>query len=156
MVYSIIPFRQYKDKHAACRKGGFMDTNLLFELATKAADRSYSPYSRFRVGAALLCDDGTVITAANIENRSYGLTICAERSAIVSALAQGKKKFTALAISCPDAPYPVSPCGACRQVISEFVGPGFPIRFGGSDGRFVDTTIGELFPHDALHELAGD
>jgi len=130
--------------------------NSLFELATRAADRSYSPYSRFRVGAALLCEDGSVITAANVENRSYGLTICAERSAIVSALAQGKTKFSSLAVSCPDARYPVSPCGACRQFISEFVGPGFPIRFGGADGRFVDTTMGELFPHDALHELAGN
>jgi cytidine deaminase len=132
-----------------------MDTTTLFERATKAAELSYSPYSKFRVGAALLCDDGTIITAANVENRSYGLTICAERSAIVSALAQGKKKFTSLTISCPDASYPVSPCGACRQFISEFVEPGFPVRFGGSDGKFVDTTIGELFPHDALHELAG-
>ncbi len=132
-----------------------MDTTTLFERATKAAELSYSPYSKFRVGAALLCDDGTVITAANVENRSYGLTICAERSAIVSALAQGKKKFTSLTISCPDASYPVSPCGACRQFISEFVEPGFRVRFAGSDGKFVDTTIGELFPHDALHELAG-
>jgi cytidine deaminase len=131
-----------------------MDLTTLFEMATKAADRSYSPYSRFRVGAALLCEDGTVVTAANIENRSYGLTICAERSAIVSALAQGKKLYVALAVSCPDADYPVSPCGACRQFISEFVGADFPIRFGGSDGRVVDATMGELFPHDALHELA--
>jgi len=131
-----------------------MDNTELFELATQAANRSYSPYSRFRVGAALLCDDGTVITGANVENRSYGLAICAERSALVSAIAQGKTKFSALAVSCPDAGYPVSPCGACRQFISEFVGPDFPIRFGGSDGSVVDTTMGELFPHDALHELA--
>jgi len=131
-----------------------METAELFEMATEAATRSYSPYSKFRVGAALLCDDGTVVCAANVENRSYGLAICAERSAMVSAIAQGKKGFKALAISCPDAAYPVSPCGACRQFISEFVGPGFPIRFGGSDGGFVDTTMGELLPHDALHELA--
>jgi len=134
--------------------GSIMDSTRLFELATDAAQRSYSPYSKFRVGAALLCDDGTVVTGANVENRSYGLTICAERSALVSAIAQGKKGFSALAISCPDASYPVSPCGACRQVISEFVGADFPIRFGGSDGRIVDTTMGELLPHDALHELA--
>ncbi len=131
-----------------------MDSNTLFTLATKAAERSYSPYSKFRVGAALLCEDGTVVTGANIENRSFGLTICAERSALVAALAQGKKGFSALAISCPDAAYPVSPCGACRQVISEFVGAEFPIRFGGSDGRVVDTTMGELMPFDALHELS--
>ncbi len=131
-----------------------MDTSELFALATEAAKKSYSPYSGFRVGAALLCEDGSVITATNVENRSFGLTICAERSAIVSAIAQGKTRFTALAISCPDADYPVSPCGACRQVISEFTGPEFPIRFGGSGGRYVDSTMGELLPHDALHELA--
>lgn len=131
-----------------------MDSSTLFSLATQAAERSYAPYSKFRVGAALLCDDGTVVTAANVENRSFGLTICAERSALVAALAQGKKVFTALAISCPDAAYPVSPCGACRQVISEFVGADFPVRFGGSDGRVVDTTMGELMPFDALHELS--
>lgn len=131
-----------------------MDQTQLFELATEAASRSYSPYSRFRVGAALLCDDGSVVTAANVENRSYGLTICAERSAFVSAIAQGKTGFKALAISCPDAEYPVSPCGACRQFISEFVGAEFPIRFGGLSGGVVDATMGELLPHDALHELA--
>ncbi|MBU0927222.1 MAG: cytidine deaminase [Spirochaetes bacterium] len=131
-----------------------MERTELFELARKAAEKSYSPYSKFRVGAALLCDDGTVVSAANVENRSYGLTICAERSALVSAIAQGKKGFSALAISCPDADYPVSPCGACRQFISEFVGADFPIRFGGGDGRVVDTTMGELLPHDALHELS--
>ncbi|MBN2875241.1 MAG: cytidine deaminase [Spirochaetales bacterium] len=131
-----------------------MDSAELLKLATEAADRSYSPYSKFRVGAALLCDDGTVVCAANVENRSYGLTICAERSAMVSAIAQGKTRFKALAISCPDADYPVSPCGACRQFISEFVEQSFPIRFGGSDGRVVDSTMGELLPHDALHELS--
>lgn len=131
-----------------------MNSTELFEMATKAAERSYSPYSRFRVGAALLCEDGSVVTAANVENRSYGLAICAERSALVSAIAQGKTRFKAIAVSCPDAGYPVSPCGACRQFISEFVGPEFPIRFGGADGRVVDTTMGELLPHDALHELA--
>ncbi|PKL25632.1 MAG: cytidine deaminase [Spirochaetae bacterium HGW-Spirochaetae-3] len=131
-----------------------MEFAELFKMATEAATRSYSPYSKFRVGAALLCEDGTVVCAANVENRSYGLAICAERSAMVSAIAQGKKEFRALAISCPDAAYPVSPCGACRQFISEFVGAEFPIRFGGSGGGFVDTTMGELLPHDALHELA--
>jgi cytidine deaminase len=131
-----------------------MDAEKLFELANQAATRSYSPYSKFRVGAALLCEDGSVVTGANIENRSFGLTICAERSAIVSALAQGKKGFSAIAIACPDASYPVSPCGACRQFISEFVSPDFPVRFGGAEGGVVDTTMGALMPFDALHDLA--
>ncbi len=131
-----------------------MEMNELFGLAKEAALKSYSPYSKFRVGAALLCDDGSVVCAANVENRSYGLSICAERSAIVSAIAQGKRKFAALAVACPDAEYPVSPCGACRQFISEFVEKGFPVRFGASDESFVDTNMEELFPYDALHELA--
>lgn len=133
-----------------------MDMDDLMRRAFEAADRSYSPYSRFRVGAALLCEDGSVVTAANVENRSYGLAICAERSALVSAIAQGKRAFKALAIACPDAGYAVSPCGACRQFISEFVGADFPIRFSGGAGDAVDSTMGELFPHDALHELGGE
>jgi len=131
-----------------------MDLADLLSRAAEAAKASYSPYSRFRVGAALLCEDGTVIAATNVENRSFGLTICAERSAIVAAVAQGKRRFSALAISCPDAEYPVSPCGACRQFISEFVEGSFPLRFGGGDGRFIDATMAELLPHDALHELS--
>jgi cytidine deaminase len=131
-----------------------MDADKLFDLASQAATKSYSPYSRFRVGAALLCEDGSVVSGANIENRSFGLTICAERSAVVSALAQGKSRFLAIAISCPDARYPVSPCGACRQFLSEFVSPDFPVRFGGAEGGVVDTTMGALMPFDALHELS--
>jgi cytidine deaminase len=131
-----------------------MNADILYGLAEQAAKNSYSPYSRFRVGAALLCEDGSVVTGANIENRSFGLTICAERSAIVSALAQGKKAFTAIAVACPDANYPVSPCGACRQFLSEFVKPDFPVRFGGATGGVVDTTMGTLMPFDALHDLS--
>ena len=131
-----------------------MNAHELFLIATAAAQNAYAPYSHFRVGAALLCDDGTIITGTNVENRSFGLTICAERSALVAAVSGGRKKFKALAISCPDAAYPVSPCGACRQVISEFVKPDFPICFGGGDGKLVETTMAELMPYDALHELA--
>ena len=131
-----------------------MNRDELLAAAEKAAEHSYSPYSRFRVGAALLCQDGTVVTGANIENRSFGLTICAERSAIVKAHSLGKTGYAALAISCPDADYPVSPCGACRQVISEFVGADFPVYFCGADrNRAVSTTMGELMPFDALQEL---
>ena len=131
-----------------------MKPEQLLKEAETAAEKSYSPYSKFNVGAALLCADGTVVTAANIENRSYGLTICAERSAIVKAISLGKSEFTALAVCCTKADYPVSPCGACRQVISEFTDSGFPVYFSGSDtAKFVSTTIGELFPFDALSEM---
>lgn len=121
--------------------------------AKKAAEQAYAPYSRFRVGAALLCKDGSIVTGVNIENRSYGLTVCAERVAIFSAIAQGKREFSALAIFCLDANYPVSPCGACRQVISEFVPEDFPIVFLGKEGDVVTTSMETLFPYDALHEL---
>ena len=130
-----------------------MDSKELMIEARQAAERAYAPYSKFRVGAALLCDDGSLVTAGNVENRSYGMTICAERSAIVKALSEGKRAFVALAVSCPDADYPVSPCGACRQVISEFAGKDLPIYFAGKEGTMRSVTLGELFPFDALHEL---
>jgi cytidine deaminase len=98
--------------------GFFMDLDHLFKEAEKAALQSYSPYSHFRVGAALLTEDGRIFTGTNVENRSFGLTICAERSAVVSGVSSGAKRFIALAISTPDSEIPVGPCGACRQVIS--------------------------------------
>ena len=126
----------------------------LLNEAAKASEMSYSPYSHFSVGAALLCSDGEIVTAANVENRSYGLTICAERSAIVKANSMGKRDFKALAIYCGMADYPVSPCGACRQVISEFAPSDMPVYFSGADiANRVETTVGELFPFDALDEL---
>ena len=130
-----------------------MDSQRLFDLALEAANASYSPYSKFRVGAALLCADGSIFTGTNVENRSFGLTVCAERSALLSAVSAGKRSFTGLVIATPDADYPVSPCGACRQVLSEFLPPGAPIVFGCSRGKQVETTMGELMPYDALHEL---
>lgn len=128
----------------------------LIQKASEAAGRAYAPYSKFHVGAALLCDDGTIVTGANVENRSFGLTICAERSAVVRAISDGKRRFAAIAISCPDADYPVSPCGACRQVISEFLGPDVPVFFAGADGKVAATTVGALLPFDSLHELSRD
>lgn len=127
----------------------------LFVAARAAAEASYSPYSHFRVGAALLCEDGSVFTGTNVENRSFGLTVCAERSAVLTAVSAGKRRFVALAISTPDSVEPVGPCGACRQVISEFMGPSAPVRFAGSGEAKVDTTVGSLLPSDSLHDLAG-
>jgi cytidine deaminase len=125
----------------------------LYDLARKAAENAYAPYSKFRVGAALLADDGTVITGCNVENRSFGLTICAERTAVTKAVSEGRRSFKALAISTPDSAVPVGPCGACRQVLSEFMPSQAPVRFGGSTSERVNTTIGELIPFDSLHEL---
>jgi cytidine deaminase len=130
-----------------------MELDALYALAAKAAEASYSPYSRFRVGAALLCSDGSVVTGTNVENRSFGLTTCAERNALTAAVGAGKRRFAMIAVATPDADYPVSPCGACRQVLSEFLAPDAPVVFGCSPKDLVVTTMGQLFPHDALHEL---
>ena len=130
-----------------------MDIDELYARALEAASRSYSPYSRFRVGAALLCVDGSVYTAANIENRSFGLTTCAERNAVAAAVGAGRRDFEAIVVATPDAEYPVSPCGACRQVLSEFLPPKAAVVFGSSAADLVVTTMGQLFPNDALHEL---
>jgi len=131
--------------------GEQLDT-LLAE-ARKAADMAYVPYSKFRVGAALLCKDGSIVVGCNVENRSYGLTICAERNAIAAAIARGKIKFEAVAISTPDSAEPVGPCGACRQVLSEFMPPEAPIYFAGNGQKKINTTLGALIPLDSLHEL---
>ncbi|MDR1950402.1 MAG: cytidine deaminase [Spirochaetaceae bacterium] len=131
-----------------------MDLDALFEEAQRAAAFAYAPYSHFRVGAALLTDEGEVFSGCNVENRSYGLAICAERSALVSAVSKGKRSFTALAIATPDAAGPVGPCGACRQVLSEFMAADTPVRFGRNAGEGITTTIGALLPHDSLHDLA--
>jgi cytidine deaminase len=128
--------------------------DALFQEAQKAAAFAYAPYSNFHVGAALLAEDGTIFSGCNVENRSFGLTICAERNAVVQAVAHGKRSFIALAISTPDSVDPVGPCGACRQVLSEFMPPEAPIRFSGSGPNRVDTTIGEMLPYDSLHHLA--
>ncbi|MDR1400643.1 MAG: cytidine deaminase [Treponema sp.] len=126
----------------------------LFNEALKAAAFAYAPYSQFHVGAALLAADGTVYTGCNVENRSFGLTICAERSAVVQAVSKGQRSFVALAIAAPDSETPVGPCGACRQVLSEFMTSDALVRFGGSGPEQVNTTIGALYPYDSLHELA--
>lgn len=129
------------------------DPGQLVSLARDAAERSYSPYSLFPVGAALLCADGTVVTGANVENRSYGLGVCAERIAIFAAVSQGRREFTAIAVSCPKSEVPVSPCGACRQVLGEFCPPEMPVYFAGRNGAYTTSSVGELLPHDSLHEL---
>lgn len=126
----------------------------LYQAAAQASKGAYAPYSNFPVGAAIRLPDGTIQTGINIENRSYGLSNCAERTAIFAAVARGYRTFTALAIATPAADYPVGPCGACRQVISEFAPASVPVVFGASIDNVVQTTVGALYPFDSLHELA--
>ncbi|MGP1437862.1 MAG: cytidine deaminase [Treponema sp.] len=125
----------------------------LFNIALETAQNAYAPYSHFRVGTTLLTEDGDVVKGVNVENRSYGLTNCAERTAIYNAISMGKKKFLILALATPDANYPVPPCGACRQVISEFMGKDAIIIFGSSKENINITTVEALYPLDSLHEL---
>ena len=110
-----------------------MNTQTVRKLvgeAAVAARNAYAPHSKFRVGAALLTAKGMVFRGCNMENASYGLTICAERAAFAAAIATGERKFKALAIVAADAKA-AYPCGACLQVMAEFCGPDFPIWLGG-------------------------
>ena len=127
------------------------DGRALYEVAVKMRERSYAPYSRFRVGAALLAKDGTVWTGCNIENASYGACNCAERTAFFKAVSEGEKHFSAIAIAggpegaetldfCP-------PCGICRQVMEEFCGQDFRIILGNSAGELKVLTMAELLPY---------
>ncbi|KZT21032.1 cytidine deaminase [Neolentinus lepideus HHB14362 ss-1] len=131
------------------------DRDKLIRAAIEAKEGSYSPYSKFRVGAALLSTDGHVIKGANIENASYGGTICAERTAIVKAASDGIRSFVALAVT-SDVPSPISPCGICRQVIREFCQLTMPVLLvpadyskrllGGKEDGVKETTLEELLP----------
>lgn len=125
----------------------------LLEAAKSAAERAYAPYSGFRVGAALECEDGSITLGANVENRSYGLTCCAERSALFAAVAAGHRLFRSIAIYSPDSPAPLPPCGACRQVLSEFADSTFAVLCFGADGGMASLSLGALLPHDSLHDL---
>lgn len=98
----------------------------LLRMAVKAAGKSYSPYSRFPVGAALLTASGEVAVGCNVENASYGMTICAERVAMLKAVSVGKRKFAALAVA-GGKDHAARPCGACLQVLSEFCEPDLPV-----------------------------
>ena len=120
-----------------------LETQKLMDCAIKARENAYSPYSHFAVGAALLCEDGTLYEGCNIENASYGLTNCAERTAIFKAVSEGHIKFKALAVVA-DTEGPCAPCGACRQVMAEFKIP--LIIMGNLMGNIKIVTREELLP----------
>ncbi|MFP4660714.1 MAG: cytidine deaminase [Halanaerobiales bacterium] len=116
----------------------------LIEIATEAREKSYSPYSKFPIGAALLTSEGKVFTGTNIENAAYGLTLCAERTAIFKAVSEGYRKFKAIAVVA-DTERPVPPCGSCRQVIQEF-GDNIMVIMSNLNDAYQVYTIDQLLP----------
>ena len=128
----------------------------LITAAKAAMDNAYAPYSGFRVGAALLCADGSIYTGCNIENAAYGPTNCAERTAFFKAVSEGKREFAAIAICggkggritsvCP-------PCGVCRQVMREFCADDVEIYLIGAGDRTEKYTLSQLLPHSFAPEI---
>lgn len=132
-----------------------MTDDKLKALAVEALEYSYSPYSKFRVGACLLSEDGEVFQGANFENASYGATICAERCAVSNALIHGARRFTKIAIA-NDAQLPW-PCGVCRQVLNEFKAGDMLVMVGNKDGVWQEKRLSELLPEsfgpeDLIHQ----
>ncbi|VDK54390.1 unnamed protein product [Anisakis simplex] len=121
-----------------------INKDALVDAARKAMQRAYCPYSKFQVGAALLTENGVIITGGNVESASYGCTICAERSALVRALAEGHTSFKALAVSTA-IPEPASLCGPCRQMLIEF-GDMHVIMASSTSEKRVEMMLSELLP----------
>lgn len=116
----------------------------LAAAALKARQNAYAPYSKYRVGAALLTASGKIISGSNVENASYGLTLCAERAAVVQAVSGGDKKFAAIAVAGSGKEL-VAPCGACRQVLAEF-NPNLTVYLVSRGGRVTETSLSSLLP----------
>ena len=124
-----------------------MTDQELMDMAKKAAEYAYVPYSKFPVGAALECSDGTIFTGCNVENAAYGDTICAERTAAVKAVSSGHRDFVRIAIWGNSKEY-CYPCGSCRQFLSEFDLHGdIEVLASRADGRYVSYRLRELMPH---------
>lgn len=127
-----------------------MNPEKLAALAIEAMGRAYAPYSGYKVGAALLCDDGTVYQGCNIENASYTPTVCAERTAFFQAVCDGHRGFTAMAV-CGGRDGVITgvfpPCGVCRQVMREFCQDDFTVYLVGAEGSLEAVTLAQLLPH---------
>lgn len=121
-----------------------LSQNKLLARAKQVRERAYAPYSNYHVGAALLGASGKIYTGCNVENASFGLTVCAERNAIFKAVSEGEREFTAIAVVTANGG---SPCGACRQVMHEFMPPEAPVLLADAELENVRTaTVGELLP----------
>lgn len=132
------------------------DAQLLLAAAELAREHAYAPYSRYFVGAAVIAVSGRMFAGANIENASYGLSICAERTALFAAVSAGERQIKALAVV-TDAKEPGTPCGACRQVLQEFASsPDMAIVLANTAGWQLELTLAELFPLPFRLELGGD
>jgi len=127
-----------------------MTDRELLNAAKLAAKQAYAPYSRFAVGAALECDDGTVITGCNVENAALGGSICAERVAACAAISQGKRRWKRLAIYADSSGY-CTPCGACRQFLCEFA-PDLEVLCARGDNRYVSYPLSKLLPQQFTAE----
>jgi cytidine deaminase len=122
-----------------------MDKKKYIEEANKMLSKAYIPYSKFPVGAALITKEGKIYTGCNIENASYGLCNCAERTAIFKAVSEGERNFSYLVIT-GETEGPISPCGACRQVIAEFCDPKMPVLLTNVKGDEKEVTVEQLLP----------
>lgn len=124
-----------------------MDVKQLMELAKEVREKAYTPYSHFKVGAALLAKDGQVHLGCNVENAAFGPTNCAERTAAFRAIADGYEpgSFQAIAVI-GNTEGPISPCGVCRQVLVELCGPDMPVYMGNLKGNFTECTVRDLLP----------
>ncbi len=123
-----------------------MATTELINLAVEVSQQAYVPYSHFPIGAVLLTKDGEICTGVNIENASFGLTNCGERTAIFKAVSEGAREFKELIVY-GQTEKPISPCGACRQVMAEFFEPDLPVTLVSKDKSTVVMTVKELLPY---------
>ncbi|MBE6887252.1 MAG: cytidine deaminase [Ruminococcaceae bacterium] len=125
----------------------------LADAAVKARENAYAPYSKFRVGAAVMGIDGNIYTGCNIENVSYGLTMCAERTAIYKMVSQGCTKFTAIAIAAGEKPTDSAPCGACRQVMGEFCHDinKTLVVMASATGEYIEETLAGILPYPFIN-----
>lgn len=119
---------------------------MLIERARQAMSHAYVPYSKFPVGAALLAKDNRIVTGCNIENAAYGVCNCAERTALFKAWSEGIRNFAAMAVIA-DTEKPVSPCGACRQVMLELCPEDMPVYLANLRGEVLETTVKDLLPY---------